>query len=149
MSENQRFRIGDDPRIYSLAAVNEPSLRDLLSLKAELVELGITETWQDITAATEEMQSMGDNSDGHPLSLLVFAISIWAARRNAGDDVRFADAVDIKMSSIKWLTPPADRKAAAGSGKPQGGTKKPRKASAPAAAADTNLPTEPGSTSTV
>lgn len=134
----ERFRIGDDPTVYTLAAVNEPSLRDLLALKAELVELGITETWQDIVDATDEMQRMKERSDEHPLSLLVFAISIWTARRNAGDDVRFADAIDIKMSQIKWLTVPGDRKAAKASpGKPRSGAKKkqPRKASGPAARA--------------
>lgn len=138
MTDSPRFKIGKGETIYSLASVDELSLLDLLELKAELIEIGITETWSDITTAVQEIAEL-DDPDSHPLSLLTFAVTLWAARRKAGDGLRFKAAVNVPMTSIKWLPRPADRKPAKSSGKPQG-AKKPRPTSALPAADPEDAP---------
>lgn len=107
--EDVRFRIGGGKTIYSLAALDELSLKDLLALRGQLADLGVPETWNDIVAASDEMTRM-DDPDEHELSLLVFAVTIWAARRSAGDELTFGDAIDFPLSSITYLAVPQDKR---------------------------------------
>lgn len=141
MSDDTRFRIGKGKTIYSLTSVDDLSLLDLIALRSELAQIGIKESWQDITTAVQEMAAIDDqdgNPDDHPLSLLVFAVTLWAARRKAGDQLGFAEAVNVPMTSIIWLPKPADR-ASKSSGKSQG-AKKPRTVSAPPSARPADAP---------
>lgn len=144
MSNDQtvRFRIGD--RTYSTASLDEVSLRDVMLFQTQAADMGLTVSWADVEAAAVEMSALPqDEAGSHPQALLMLGVTVWAARRLAGEDVTFEEAVDFPMASMTFLDSPQDRKpgkAKARKGKPRKG--KPRKASAPAAAPVTAAPLE-------
>lgn len=108
-----RFQIG--AKQYSLQAIEEISLADLLRLEAELAEAGRPLTIADIYDMDEQLQKItnDDERKRHPSAMMLLAVTIWASRRKSGDDVTFLEAVSFPMRQLKWLPDPQDRKAAA------------------------------------
>ena len=108
-SQVQRFRIGKT--VYVMPGMDEISLRDIVRFNTEATALGIDERWGDVVRASREMSGMTEQrAEEHDLSALVLAASIWLARRTAGEDISFEDAIDIPQSAIEWLVSPEDHK---------------------------------------
>lgn len=106
-----RFKLGTV--VYSTATLDEISLKDLLGLQGELDQLGIKETWSDIETAGQELGKLPEaQAQQHPMALLLFAVTVWASRRAAGEVIRFTDAIDFPMSQITFLSDPGDHKKA-------------------------------------
>jgi hypothetical protein len=129
MANAARFKIGD--RIYSTSSIDKVSLKDLLLFQADLKELGFTDSWSDIESAAQQMASNPEGAESHPLALLLFATTIWASRRAAGEDIRFIDAIDVEMSELTILPATQDK----APGKAKGSKSTPAMDSAPDASA--------------
>jgi hypothetical protein len=99
MAGDVRFKI--DGKTYDTASVDQISLRDVVLFNSQAADMGLPATWADIERAAGEMADMPEGSAPHPDSLLMFAVTVWAARRIAGDDVTLEQALDVPMSSIE------------------------------------------------
>ena len=63
-----------------------------------------------------------------PEALFLTAVTIWAARVTAGEEMGLLDAVDIPAASVRWIAEPSDKKAAAaGKAQPRSGAPKRKK----------------------
>lgn len=125
-----RFKIGE--KIYNTAALDELSLLDIVMFDTQAKALGADFRWSDLEAAALELDGLSEaEAERHPRKLLVIAVTIWAARRLAGEAISFEQAIDFPANQLQMIADPGDRKP----GKPKG-AKKPRKttASSPAGA---------------
>lgn len=104
-----RFKLGE--KVYSPAGLDEVSLKDLVLFNTQAADMGLAERWSDVEAASEEIAAMSErDAERHPGKFLVIAVTIWIARRAAGEDLSFGDAIDFPMSSISFIADPEDRK---------------------------------------
>lgn len=111
--------IGD--KKYPGVAVNELSIRHTLALQRELAVTNISsaKTWADVRALLAEFQALDKAArENHPEALFLTALTIWAARVTAGEELGLLDAVDIPAASVKWIAEPTD-KAAPGKARPR------------------------------
>lgn len=106
----KRFRIGNGP-IYRLDDIEELSLKDLLVLGVQTEELGRRVDMNVIQEMKTRIERLNeDERKADKDAPWLFAISLWAARIKAGEDVTFVEAVDFPMSQLQFLAEPADRK---------------------------------------
>ena len=121
--------IGD--KHYPGVAVNELSIRHSLVLQRELAVTNISsaKTWADVRALLAEFQALDKaGRENHPEALFLTAVTIWAARVTAGEEMGLLDAVDIPAASVRWIAEPSDKKAAAaGKAQPRSGAPKRKK----------------------
>ena len=121
--------IGD--KHYPGVAVNELSIRHTLALQRELAVTNISgaKTWADVRALLAEFQGLDKAArENHPEALFLTALTIWAARVTAGEEMGLLDAVDIPAASVRWIAEPSDKKAAAaGKAQPRSGAPKRKK----------------------
>lgn len=123
-----KFKLGD--RTYDVATTDALTLKMVLQLEKETTDFGHTIRFADIKAMTEELDACKTDEEraNHPLTMWVLAVTIWSARRLAGDTVTFDQAVDIPFNQITFLPEPSDQL------RPANPTKgRPRKGSGPAA----------------
>ena len=113
--------IGD--KHYPGVAVSELSIRHTLALQRELAVTNISsvKTWADVRALLAEFATLDKaGRENHPEALFLTAVTIWAARVTAGEELGLLDAVDIPAASVRWIAEPSDKKAAeAAEGKAQ------------------------------
>ena len=108
-------------KIYTTAALDEVSLKDLVLFNSQAEEIGMARKWSDVERVTAEMSGLTTaEADQHPEKLLLIAVTVWATRRIAGDAVTFGEAIDFPMNAIEFLPEPEDRKP----GKRKGAAKK-------------------------
>lgn len=137
-----RFRL--DGKVYSVGALEDVSLRDVMLFNTQAADMGLAATWADVERVSEEMSAADkDEAEKHPDALLMLGVTIWATRRIAGDEVTFGDAVDFPLSALVWLPDTEDRKP--GKGKARKGSKSKPKQKASAAA---DVPPEPSAPTT-
>ena len=120
-----------DGRHYPVVSVEDLSLRHTLALQRELVLTNISraKTWADVKALLVEFESLPPaERANHPEALFLTALTVWACRVMAGDEVSLLDAVDVPASKLKWIKEPADRAPADVEGNQ--GKARPRKAGA-------------------
>lgn len=121
--------IGD--KHYPGVAVDELSLRHTLALQRELAVTNISsaKTWADVRALLAEFQALDKAArENHPEALFLTALTIWAARVTAGEEMGLLDAVDVPAASVRWIAEPSDKKAAAaGKAQPRSGAPKRKK----------------------
>lgn len=99
---------------YTVSDIEQLSLWLLLELQSETKD-----TAQPLDVAT--VQAMAKTLDElpnddarkrHPDAPWVLAVTIWASRRLAGEEVTFREAIDFPMSQLSFLPEPGDHKAA-------------------------------------
>lgn len=114
-----RFKLGST--VYALADLDRVSLRDILVLERETVEFGHPLRWTDVQAMSEALDALETEKERaeHPDALWITAVTIWASRRIAGEDVTFDQAVDFPMRDLVFLPDPGDHKEAANPSKPE------------------------------
>lgn len=123
-----RIQIGE--KVYETTSINDVSLRDLMLFDSQARALGLDRTFHDIESTFNEIGDDDEAFDAHPDKYLLVGVLVWIARRTAGEDVSFADAIDVPLSSIEFLGEPEPAK------KPGPTRRKPdAPASAPAASA--------------
>lgn len=126
-----RFQIGET--IYNTASLDELSLKDIVLFDSQAAEIGLDARWSDLEQAATDMAAMtGDEADRHPRKILVIAVTIWAARRMAGEQIKFGDAIDFPANSMRLLPEAGDKKP----GKPKAAKKAAKKTPASSPVAD-------------
>jgi hypothetical protein len=117
-----KFQLED--RIYDGTSIEDLSLRAMLDLERETESFGRKLRMPDIEAMAESLAECATDKDRsrHPDVLWLTAVTIWAARRAAGETLSFADAIDFPMSHLTFLPEPQDHKekAKANPTKPRG-----------------------------
>ena len=109
---------------YPRATVDELSIKHILVLQRELVELsaaGVTsaKTWTDVRALLSEFSRLSEKEQAdHPEFLFLISLTIWATRVSAGEEVTLGGALDIPLTSIQFVAEPTD-KAPAGKAQPR------------------------------
>lgn len=126
--------VGD--RQYPSVSIDQLSLRHVLALQRELVLTNISsaKTFADVKALVEELSALpAAQRAEHPELLFLSAVTIWATRVSAGDQLTLLEAVDLPASSVRWVAEPHDREVSAGKGAPRsaGGANKQRRTSKP------------------
>ena len=133
------FRIGEN--VYTPAALDRISLRNLIRLEAETVQLGRPMRWSELRALSDRVSTLKDSEleecDDFPWYL---GMLIWAARLEAGEVVTFSEAIDFPMGDLEMVpdegdddVTPTPRKARPVSGRAAArrpADRKPKKASA-------------------
>jgi len=99
MSDAVRFKI--DQKTYDTGSVDEISLRDVVLFNSQAADMGLPATWADVERIAGEMAERTEKDGPHPEALLMFAVTVWAARRIAGEDVTLEQALDVPMTSIE------------------------------------------------
>lgn len=101
-----------DGRIYDLASLEDDlSLRDVLVIETETAALGRRWSIPEVVAAARRINDLPTaERDTDPDAMWVFALAVWASRRNAGEDVTFGQVVDTRMRDIEWIRDPEDHK---------------------------------------
>lgn len=100
---------------YPGVAVSELSIRHTLALQRELAVTNISsaKTWADVRGLLAEFQALDKKDrENHPEALFLTAVTIWATRVSAGEELGLLDAVDIPAASVRWIAEPSDKKAA-------------------------------------
>ncbi len=111
-------------KVYSQPSMDDINLRDLLRFDVEVAELGLSKTWGDVERIQSELDGLGEDARAaHPERLFMVAAMVWLARRTAGEDVSFSEAVDIRIEDVTLIPEPEDRQP-----KKSKGAKKPRSA---------------------
>ena len=101
-----------DGKTYEMRPLVELSLRDTLTLPVELAALGIHKSWQRLLSDGQRIGTQVQGSDAaldDPDGALVFAVMVWAARRKAGEDVTFADIIEVSWDRYDFPEAPGDR----------------------------------------
>lgn len=99
MSGDVKFKING--KTYTTATVDQISLRDVMLFNPQAAEIGLGVTWGDVERIAAEMSELTEDDAPHPQALLMFGVTVWAARRLGGDDVTLGEAIDVPMSSIE------------------------------------------------
>lgn len=124
-----RFKIGS--KVYTSAALDEVSLRDLVLFDNQSADMGWSKRWSDIERIATEWDALSvEEAETYPEKMTMIAVTIWVSRRVAGEDVTLDQALDIPLNSLDFLPEPEDKKP----GKPKG-AKKPRKSTPPSVVA--------------
>ena len=112
--------IGD--KHYPRVAVDELSIRHTLALQRELAITNISsaKTWADVRKLLADFAEMEPaERENHPEVLFLTALTIWAARVAAGEDLGLLEAVDIPATSVRWVAEPSDKAAPTGKARPR------------------------------
>jgi len=149
MSTAARFKIGS--KVYSTAALDEVTLRDLMLFNTQAEDMGLSERWSDVERIGCEMAALDeDAAEAHPGKMLMIGVTVWASRRLAGEQVSLEEAVDIPVKSISFLPATEDRKPGptkARKGPPKSPAKKATRPDSVPAASSATLPDETPTTS--
>lgn len=98
-------------RVYAQPNMDDINLRDLLRFDVEVAELGLAKAWGDVERIQGDLDGMDEDARArHPERLFMVAAMVWLARRTAGEDVTFSEAVDIRIEDVTLLPDPEDRK---------------------------------------
>lgn len=124
-----------DGKKYPAATISDLSLRHTLELQRELATENISraKTWPEVRELVAEFAALPDDAarSNHPESLFLMAVTIWATRVTAGDNVTLLEAVDVPAASVKWVAEPTDQQEPAGGKAParvkSAGAAKPKK----------------------
>lgn len=108
---------------YPLTHIEDLSLKHAMLLQRELAanpEISSLSTWGEIRWFWAEYMAMPKAERiVHPEALFLTALSVWASRVTAGEDLSLLDAVDFPAAQIRWIPEPSDRQAGEGPGKPK------------------------------
>ena len=114
--------IGDQH--YPLVGLEDVSLKHWLQLQRELTVTGISgaRSIDEIKDTIREFAHLSRAEQlRHPEGLFLTAVTVWAARVTAGEDLSLLDAVDVSLSELRFVAEPADRKPGDDPGKASGG----------------------------
>lgn len=112
-----------DGKTYDAESVTKLSLMDILKFNAEAQAGAWGIAWADVEGMLGQIQGLDDEERRrHPGSLWVLALTIWRARRSAGEDLTFEEAIDgipvLDSTRLRFLPDPADRKPKAKGSRP-------------------------------
>lgn len=117
--------IGD--KKYPGVSIDELSLRHVMALQRELVVTNISEakTLADVQAMLAEFAALPkDERENHPEAPFLTAVTIWAARVTAGEELGLLEAVDFPARTKVLLVKEPNDKAPAGKAQAPRGAKR-------------------------
>jgi hypothetical protein len=119
---NGRFRIGST--VYEASSILRLTLGQILDLERQTAALGRPLSWSQIKAMMQSLESVSAEAfSGHDDAPWVIALTIYASRLAAGEQVTFAEAVDFPLEDLTILpatedhSRPGPTKARPGSGR--------------------------------
>jgi len=105
-----KFQI--EGKLYDSGSLDDLSLKYLLQLEKETADFGRplnTGVLQQMSDSINELKTDKERA-AHPDIMWMTAVSIWAARKLAGEQVTFEQAIDFPMSKLVVLPDPQDHK---------------------------------------
>lgn len=101
-----RFRIADAE--YDAATIEDITLRDTLVFERQMADLGRPMSWPDMMRMIVRLAAIPDPSTRgeDPDAMWSLAVTIWASKRLAGEDVTVAEATDFRLSDLVFLPDP-------------------------------------------
>lgn len=119
-----RFKIAE--KTYSIDDIEKLSLQHILKLEMETADFGRKITLDDYKAMGEAFGNLKTDAEREtfPDRYWVMGVTIWAARKLAGESTTFDEAISFPMTDFVPIPEPQDHKTAANP------TKAPRKGSA-------------------
>jgi hypothetical protein len=129
-------------KVYDAADLDLVSLRDILLFEQQTKDMGREITWSQIGMWSEEFDALKTDKEKqeHPAAPWMTAVTIWASRRIAGEDVTFDEAVDFPMRDLHFIAEPKDRKKPANPTRARPGS---GRAAGPRAVPDADEPPSP------
>lgn len=108
------MKLAIDGKVYDAADLDQLSLRDILMFEKESADMGRPMSWADIGVISTRIDALKTKAEkeADPGIVWMTAVTIWASRRLAGENITFEQAVDFPMRSLTFLPEPQDRKAA-------------------------------------
>ena len=109
-----------DGKTYPRATMDDLSLKQVLTLQREMVahELTSAKSWAEVGELITEFASQSNETrKRNPEAPFLVAVTIWATRVCAGEEVSLLDVVSMplsKLNSVKWVEEPEDKQAAEG-----------------------------------
>lgn len=104
-----RFTISG--KVYEASSVDRISLANILKLEREAAELGRPLKWSQFKNMVNEASALSaEELDDYDETPWIIALTIWASRLNAGENVTFAQAVDFPLADLQWIPDPQDHK---------------------------------------
>jgi len=99
--------------VYDVADLDRVTLKDILLFESQTAAMGRKLTWVEVGDMAAHIDSLKSEKakESDPAAIWLTAVAIWAARRLAGEDVTFADALDFEMRDLRFIAEPEDRKA--------------------------------------
>lgn len=97
--------------LYSVALLDDLSLKMLLQLEQQTADFGHPVTANDVRVMSDRMQKLESDEEraADPDILWLTAVTIWASKKLAGEDVTFDQAVDFPMTDLSYIAEPQDR----------------------------------------
>jgi hypothetical protein len=101
-----------DGKVYEGKMIDELSIKHALLFDRECADQGYPWRWADVERVRAEVKALSrDAAEQHPEALLLTAVSVWAARILAGDDVTFTEAISTPFDRMAFLFDEAERPA--------------------------------------
>lgn len=99
-----------DGTTYDGKTIDSLSIKHAVQFNRECAAHGYGVTWQDIERIRAEIAALPTNAEReqHPDALLLTAVSIWASRIAAGDDVTFEDVIELPLGRMAFILEPGD-----------------------------------------
>lgn len=100
------MKLSIDGVLYDPASLDRLTLREIMALEKATEDLGRPLKWSAIRAMAEAAAGAGlAESDD---ALWVIGLTIYASKLRAGEQVTFADALDVELGAIDWILEPGD-----------------------------------------
>lgn len=101
-----RFKIADAE--YDAATIEDVTLRDTLVFERQMADLGRPMSWPELMRMVMRLAAIADPSarGEDPDAMWSLAVTVWASKRLAGEDVTVAEAVDFRLSDLVFLPDP-------------------------------------------
>lgn len=107
-----KFSIDSSGKIYDIGAIDRLRLVDLILMQEQTKALGREITMADVQVMKDNLAELEpEERAAHVDQLWIVAIGIFAARRIAGDNIGFEEAISFPITALKWLPEPSDRQA--------------------------------------
>jgi hypothetical protein len=99
-------------KVYDATDLESVKLRDILVFEQQTKDMGRAVTWGEVNQWADELDALGSDDEraNHPGAPWLTAVTVWASRRIAGEDLTFGDAVDFPMSALRFIPDPEDHK---------------------------------------
>lgn len=101
-------------KTYSTIGPADMTVKMLLELEQETADFGRRITlaeFERMSADYNEHLKLGGSALTHPAYLWLMGIAVWGAKKMAGEDVTFAEAIDFAPQEMKEIPAPRDHQA--------------------------------------
>lgn len=101
-------------REYTAVADDSITLADLVVLKAQtgLSRADLFDLFEQVQGLSEAQMQRSDEA------LLIAGVSVWLARRHAGEQLTLEEACDVPMGQVEFVREPGDPEPSAPAGRP-------------------------------